>query len=655
MASGFTVATRFQATGNLGRELKSLKSEFGQVGRIAGRAKSAVIGFGTGLAVGGAAALAFGVREVAQEYVSLDQAITNAASKFGDGFDRGTQGFNDLMEAAKRVGLTTEHQAGVAADGLNFLAMAGFTAEESLALLPGVANLATAANLDFARSSDIASDALGAFGMAHGDASQKSSAFSKIMGQVAATVNKANTDISQWFEAVQSGAPAFTIAGQKMSSFNTAVALLANNGIKGEKAGTALRGVMANLSKTSGKQYTTLKKLGVSVKDSGGNFRDFADILGDLETKLAGMGTAERTGVLEKIFGKRQMGQMAILLGEGAARFREFRAEIEDSAGAEVELATKMRKSIGNTIKLVQSALVGKGINIIQELFGGDDPAEALTNLATAIQEFDTGPMVQSLREAGRWLKETGVWLRDNKEMIKGLGAAFLALKIGSWAGDIVNGAAAATGALGTFGKRTNTVGKSVSKSFGGMAASARSLMVIVQALLAAYQAVKFAADAIAARQEAELESRRQDARIKRGVRRADITQYSEKNLKRFLEIDKAELERRESRFEFGDKAAQEQADLRRRIQRFEGELERRRVEEQRGFDWNRGNWGFTPAVTTERALQDTERMRAERQAPVQRTETVERTESTARYEIDWGKPPPGVTVSEPLSAGGMP
>lgn len=669
MASGWTVATTFTARGNLGRELRSLRGEFGSLGRTAGKAKRFVGGMMTGAAIGGAAALAYGVREVKNEYVDLDQAVTNAASKWGEAFDRGTQGFNDLMEAAKRVGLTTEHRSAQAASGLNFLAMAGFSAEESLALLPGVANLATAANLDFAQSTDIASDSLGAFGMATGSSEQKASGFRKIMEQVAMTTNKTNTDILQWFEAVKQGAPTFTTAGQSLSTFNAAVGLLANNGIKGEKAGTALRGVMATLSKESGKSYKTLKKLGVSVQDDAGNFRDFADILDDLNKSTADLGSAERTSVLEKIFGKRQMSQMAILMKEGATRFRELRSEIESSAGADVKLASKMRKSIANSFKLVQSALVGKGIDIIQELFGGEDPAEALTKMAEAIQDFDTGPMVDSLREAIRVLKESGELLYDNKEMIVGLGKAFLAFKVASFVADFGRG----TAAMLNFGKTSSKVTKGVSGDFSRMGRNIQGVMSLVGALIAMYQTLKFASGGIEEAQEAKLEGERQKAAYDRQMSKADITGWSDKGLKRSIELNQEFLKDAESRGRDDEKSVKEQVVLLNRISSMRAELSRREgvrnqgvkrqrqeyaaavsgrgqrmsSEEWQGWEGNKQSGG--PFIT------DNTTVPLPATPHTKRTET--RTESVERYEVDWGEPPPGVTVRnrQGIAVGGMP
>lgn len=644
MASGFTVSTVFTARGNLSRELRTLHAQFGQLGVAASRAKSALIGIGTGAVVGGAAALAFGVREVGTEFINLDQAVTSAAARWGDAFDRGTDGFNSLMDAAKNVGLTTEHQATQAAEGLTFMAMAGFSAEESLALLPGIANLATAANLDFARSTDIASDAMGAFGMASGSAEEKANAFRKITEQTAKTVNLSNTTISQWFEAVSAGASTFRDAGQEMSTFNALVAGLAGSSIKGEKAGTAIRGIIANFSKPAAREE--LKRLGIKITDNKGRFLDFLDVVAQFEKKLPAVGTKARTTSLFKMFGKQQMSQMSILIDTGSEKLRQFRDEIENSAGADVQLASKMRKSIQNSVKLVQSALIGKGINIIQELFGGDDPAEALTNMANAIQDFDTGPLVEGLRETGRMLRDIGKWLFDNKEMFAGMAKAFLAIKAGSLAMDLANG----TAALATFGRETERVSRGASKNFRSMGNSLRTALGLIQALIVAYESLKFAADAVAENQEKRLENKRKDAALDRAFKRADISQFKTKNLQRLKKLDEEELKRQENKgwlFGSGDKQREK---LRERISAFDAELAARRDERARqkaqrsaAFDWEEG---VTAGVTRNRLTAPT--------APVQTTRSETRTESVSRFEVDWGVPPEGVTVNE-LPTGGMP
>lgn len=656
MASGFTVWTHFRAKGNLISETKRADSGLRRLGRTAQNVRKRIF---QGAAIGGAAALAYGVREVKDEFVDLDQAITNSAAKWGSEFDRGTEGFNRLSEAAKQVGLTTEHQASVAATGLNFLAMAGFSAEEALALLPGVSNLATAANLDFATSSDVATDSLGAFGLAFGSPEQKADAFKQVMEQVAKTTNKTNTDITQWFEAVTDGAPSFTLAGQTMSTFNTAVGLLANNGIKGSKAGIALRGAMANLSKDSGRGADTLRKLNVEVKDSEGNFRDFADIIGDLESAMAGMGTRTATATMEKIFGKLQMSQMSILVKQGADKFREMRAEIEDSAGADVELASKMRKSVANSMKLVESALLGKGIDIVQALFGGEDPAEAITNLAVAIQNFDPSEIITVLKDVIGVVKDTVEWIYDNKETLLALGRAYGAFKIGSFISNLlqVNTGLAATGRGAT----------AAATGVGKLATAFDTASTAMAAFAVGYAAGTFLWEQYEENQGLLMKRQNANVELDKKLARADFSQYKQANLEKLRALEAKELERAESDSGAWFNTREEHRQLRKAVKARKDSLKRiDRELYNRTKKSSAARAGAGSAIDTRGTVHEVESgLRASAfgagqvlgNRPEGRDTThtrVERKETQNNTVIDWGTPPAGVTVRD-LDAGETP
>jgi phage-related tail protein len=105
------------------------------------------------------------IGEVVRQYVDMDQALVSAGAKFPEKVTKGTEAFETLQKAVRKVGAETEFTATEASQGLEFLALAGYNTKQSIALLPGMVDLATAANMDFARASDIASDSLGAFGL----------------------------------------------------------------------------------------------------------------------------------------------------------------------------------------------------------------------------------------------------------------------------------------------------------------------------------------------------------------------------------------------------------------------------------------------------------------------------------------------------------
>ena len=127
-----------------------------------------------GVALGLAGGAAF--TKIAATGASFEQTITNASAKFGE-FNKESQTFISLQSKAKEVGASTEFAATQAAEGLQFLGEAGFTAEQAIATLPAVTDLATNGQMDFAGATMIATKSLGAFGMRVTDTGDKEKDF----------------------------------------------------------------------------------------------------------------------------------------------------------------------------------------------------------------------------------------------------------------------------------------------------------------------------------------------------------------------------------------------------------------------------------------------------------------------------------------------
>jgi TP901 family phage tail tape measure protein len=315
----------------------------------------------------GMASLGIGV--ATREMIRFDHAATAAGAKFGPAFARGTAGFAQIGKVARQVGATTEFSAAQAADGLDFLAKAGFSAVQSMALLPGVTDLATGAQSDFARAADIASDTLGAFNLNTTDTAQLGINFNRVMDRMAKTATTTNTDLETMFESIVKGAPDFTNAGQSMETFLALTGKLANAGKKGAEAGTALRNMVIRLAKPTGEAGDVIDSLGIKTRDSKGNFLDMIGILGQFEVALKGKGTAERSAAITTVFGARAMTSVNILLNEGKESLEEYRGVLLRSDGAIKQLAESMRKSLQNRLLKLQSTAIELGLKFF-DVFG---------------------------------------------------------------------------------------------------------------------------------------------------------------------------------------------------------------------------------------------------------------------------------------------
>ena len=431
----FAVSTIFKAKdgvsavfGKMGKQAGFFGDDADKAFRKASRSGSRLGDIVKGILVtdvikGGLRQLQRGLTAVSSEFIDYDAAITAASAKF-KGLDlatrEGIETLDALKSTAREVGATTEFSATQAAGGLEFLAMAGFNAEQSIAALPGVVDLATASNVDLARATDIASDSLGAFGLMTENTAQLTENLARVNDVFAKTTTTANTNMEQLFEAVQKGAPAFTAAGQSMETFAALTGVMANSGVKGAEAGTSLRNVMLRLANPVKEAATIMQDLGVQTQDQQGNFRDVIDILGDFEKGLEGMGTAQRTQALATVFGARAVTGINLLLQEGTDGLRQYRGELENSAGASKTMADVIRGSIGNQLAGLRSALIELGFQFFDTF--KDQIGPAIKSLTEFIREID----IPAIRASFNSFLDV---LNKFSPVIFGITAAFVAYK----------------------------------------------------------------------------------------------------------------------------------------------------------------------------------------------------------------------------------
>jgi TP901 family phage tail tape measure protein len=336
-------------------------------------------GIGLGLAAG----------LITREFVNFDHAITAASAKFpglSDGSEESRKTLERLRLTARKVGAETQFTATQAGQGLDFLAMASFNAEQAMALLPGVTNLATVANVDLARSTDIASDSLGAFGLMTKDTIQLTKNFTRINDVMAATITRANTNMEDLFESIKKGAPSFTVAGQSLESFNALAGIMANSGLKGAESGTQLRNIMLRLASPTAEASKILNNLGIVTQDADGNFRDIVDILADFEKGTKSMGSAQKSAALATVFGARSVTGVNILLQEGTENIRKFREGLLSASGASQQMADVMRQSLLNRLKTLLSTVIELGFKFIDAFSAqGGSAIDSITQAARSL------------------------------------------------------------------------------------------------------------------------------------------------------------------------------------------------------------------------------------------------------------------------------
>ncbi|MBL4699313.1 MAG: phage tail tape measure protein [Phycisphaerales bacterium] len=265
----------------------------------------------------------------------------------------------------------------------------------------------------------------------------------RVTDVLTATANGSAQTLEDLFEAMKPVAPIAAEAGASIEETAAAIAVLANNGIKGSLAGNALARAYKNLSNES--KQADLRKIGIEAVDAQGNLRPLADILNDLAKATKGLGSAQRLSIFETLFGRGQAA--ALKLASSAEAFDELRDKITNSAGLAVKTAEEMDAGIGGSFRKLLSAVEGVAIAIGEAI---QKPVRRAADAITKISGWITNLINQNRQLVVTILKVTvavigiGIALVIAGVAIVAIGAVF-----GSLAA-IITGVGAAIGIMGT-------------------------------------------------------------------------------------------------------------------------------------------------------------------------------------------------------------
>ena len=288
-----------------------------------------------------------------------------------------------LKDKAKEMGASTKFSASEAAEAMNYMAMAGWNTQQMIDGLPGILNLAAASGESLANTSDIVTDALTAFGLKAEDSSH----FADVLAK---TSSSANTNVSLMGETFKYVAPLAGTLGFSVEDTALAVGLMANAGIKGSQAGTALKTAIANLASPTDSMKEQMKKLGISITDTNGSVKPLITILEELRTKFGKLSSAQQSAAASTIFGKESMSGMLAIINASDSDFNSLYENIKNADGAAKDMADTMQDNLQGDLTTLSSALEGVGIKVSEVLEPAlRDIVEAITDLFSWLNGLD--------------------------------------------------------------------------------------------------------------------------------------------------------------------------------------------------------------------------------------------------------------------------
>ena len=260
--------------------------------------------------------------------IKLGMEFDQTMSKVGAVSQASAEDLAKLREQARELGASTVWSASQAAEGMTYLAMAGFKTDDMLKAMPGMLSLASAGAVDLGSAADIASNMLTGFNL-------KADEIGRVGDVMVNTFTNSNTSLSSLGETMKYVAPVASSLGVSIEETAAMAAKLGDAGIQGSMAGTSLRAVMNRLAASTPKGTELIKRLGVSVKDASGEMRPMADILGDLGKGLSKFSGKDKAKILSDIFGVEAMSAATVLIDQATnGSLKDFTSMVSKSGAA---------------------------------------------------------------------------------------------------------------------------------------------------------------------------------------------------------------------------------------------------------------------------------------------------------------------------------
>lgn len=455
-------------------------------------------------AVGAMTAAGTAVAAIGAASINVGKDFESAMSSWRGTADATDAEFQKARDAAMEMGRKTSKTAKESANALEYMALAGWSVEDSIAGLPGVLRLSEATGLDLARTSDLVTDSMSALGV-------EIDGLSGYLDIAAKANNKSNQTAEQLMEAYLGVGGMMKNLNVPLAESATALGVLANRGIKGSEAGNALNAVMINLTTGTGQAGKMMAKLGVSAFDSQGKFKGLKATLTDLNKVTSKMTEEERNAAFAAIGGKQHVDALNDLLtgltttvADGKTEWDSLNESLEHADGSLEKMAQTKMDNLEGDMYILTSALQDAGIQIYDGL---TDPLREATQFATnCVYEF-SGDIAAKLKEtlptARRELKQTGEVVLELTQPL---------MTLGNWIvehPDVIGGglAAAATTITAAKTAQTLTTTAQAVKALGTALASNPVTAVAAAAAVAAGVVVGAAAKAKIANEKLKKEN----------------------------------------------------------------------------------------------------------------------------------------------------
>ncbi|MFV8266481.1 phage tail tape measure protein [Mycolicibacterium peregrinum] len=279
-----------------------------------------------------------------------------------------------------------------AASAMTELAKGGFTVQQAMDAAKGSLQLAAAAGISATDAATIQSQALQAFGLNANQAGKMSDTLANAANASSAEI----TDVAYALQAAGTVANQFGLSAEDTSA---AIALLANNGIKGSDAGTLLKSSLLALTDQGNPAQGAIKELGLTVYDTAGKFVGLHSLYGQLGEAAKRMTPEQYQAATAVLFGSDAMRIAGVAAKDGSKSYDNMRVAI-DRQGAAADVAAAKTKGLPGAWERFKNTLESLQLQAYDKLEGPlTKLIDGVAKVPDTLSELARNPQVQSLIE----------------------------------------------------------------------------------------------------------------------------------------------------------------------------------------------------------------------------------------------------------------
>ncbi len=330
---------------------------------LLGGAMAALVSAGVQLAIQAFMQLISVMKELIVQTFEVGVAFQAQMSKVAAISGATNKEFEELVKGARKFGAETVFSATEAAQALEYTSLAGWNVQESMDGLPGILNLAAAASMDLGKASDIVTDYLTAFGLEVKEST-------RLADVMAYAMSNSNTNVEQLGEAYKNSASTARAFGLSVEEATAWLSKMADAGVKGGEAGTALNSVLARLYGQNKIATDAMTAYGLSMYEANGKAKSFTQVMGEMQDAMTRMTEAEKNSFLRDVAGTNQLAAFTTMLAASADEVTHFTSELENATGT----SERMAKTMTDNIDGLQKAIGSKFESIQLSLFSVFEP-----------------------------------------------------------------------------------------------------------------------------------------------------------------------------------------------------------------------------------------------------------------------------------------